>query len=279
MTHAAKRLAELLQDTGVKYLFGIPGGPWIPYMEAMREEGIEFVLTANEASAGIMADVCGRITGIPGACHGTFGPGATNLSTGVGGAYLDRSPLLAFTNEMPDAMLGRTTQMAIDHQALFRPITKWTCRVTAGRLEDYYRRAVRTALAEMPGPVHLGLPSDLAMEPVPESGLGPLPVPRTPLAGEDVLEAIGKTFLEAEKPILAVGLTAARLGLGEAVRILAETHRLPVLLTPMAKGMLPEDHPCYAGVLFHAVSNRLAETHGQAELVVGLGYDPVEFYY
>ena len=98
MTTVAEKWADVLGRSGVRYVFGIPSGPWVEYMEALRISDLEFVLVSNEASAGFMADVCGRITGIPGACYGTFGPGATNLSTGVGGALLDRSPLLAFTH-------------------------------------------------------------------------------------------------------------------------------------------------------------------------------------
>ena len=120
MTVAATALVDLLAEAGVRHLFGIPSGPWAPYMEAMRTGPVEFILVSNEATAGFMADVCGRLSGHPGACYGTFGPGATNLSTGVGCAFLDRSPLLAFTTEAPDAMLHRTLQMQIDHQALFR---------------------------------------------------------------------------------------------------------------------------------------------------------------
>ncbi|PON11938.1 hypothetical protein C2W62_42230 [Candidatus Entotheonella serta] len=134
MTTVAEALIELFAEAGVQYVFGVPSGPWVPYMEAMRTGLVEFVLVSNEASAGFMADVCGRLTGRPGACYGTFGPGATNLSTGVGGALLDRSPLLAFTTEPPAAMQHRTLQMAIDHQALFRPLTKWTTRAAPSHL-------------------------------------------------------------------------------------------------------------------------------------------------
>ena len=116
--NVARLTAEILKERGVKYVFGIPGGPSIPYMEEWRAAGIEFILTSHEGAAGVMADVTSRITGIPGICHATFGPGATNLATGVGGALLDRSPVIAFTTEVPDKMVGRTTQMGIDHQAL-----------------------------------------------------------------------------------------------------------------------------------------------------------------
>ena len=115
----ARVFAQTLKDTGIRYIFGIPSGNWVDYMEAIREtEGIEFVLVSNEASGGFMADACWRLTGQMAACFGTFGPGACNLSTGVCCGLLDRSPMLVFTDEMSDQMLHRTTQMNIDHQAL-----------------------------------------------------------------------------------------------------------------------------------------------------------------
>ena len=86
-------------------------------------------------------------------------------------------------------------------------------------------------------------------------------------------------FQRSRRPVLAVGLTAVRAGAGPLVARIAERHRVPVILTPMAKGLLPESHPWYAGVLFHALSDRVAETHRQADLVVGIGYDPIEFNY
>ena len=85
----AETLIQMLDDCGVRYIFGIPSGPWTPFMEAMRRSNVEFVLVSNEASAGFMADVCARLTGKPGVCYGTFGPGATNLSTGIANALLE----------------------------------------------------------------------------------------------------------------------------------------------------------------------------------------------
>src|SRR5665811_1338892 len=126
----AEYIANELYSHGVRYVFGIPGGPSIPYMEAFKSAGIEFILTSNEASAAFMADVTARLTGIPGVCHATFGPGATNISTGIGGALLDRSAVIVFTSEMSDSMVNRTTQMNIDHQKLFSPLTKGTFRLT-----------------------------------------------------------------------------------------------------------------------------------------------------
>lgn len=279
MTQVAEAFVDRLMEHGVRYAFGIPGGPWIPYMEAMRRRGMPFVLVANEASAGFMADVCYRLTGKPALCHGTFGPGATNLATGVGCALLDRSALIAATTEQSDAMRNRVTQMNVDHQALFRPITKWTTRARVDTLSSDIDQAVATAGSEVPGPVHIGLPLDLADRDCPRmpppSGVATSP---PAIAARDLQTAIA-LLQQARRPLLAVGLTAARFRLSGALARLLAVIPAPVVLTPMAKGLLPETHPAYAGVLFHAGSDRLADITRQADLVVGLGYDPVEFDY
>jgi len=280
MPTIADQWAKSLQKLGVKYVFGIPGGPSIPYLQALRYHGLEFVLVSNEQSAAIMADVCGRLTGIPGACHATFGPGATNLLTGVGGAFLDRSPLIAFTTEVKDSDLGRTVQMNVDHQALFRPLTKWTTRLSRDNFQETMTSAFRIAASEVPGPVHIGLPCDIDGQLLDEDCLAealikdpvPLPEPRRLAEAE-------KLILNARKPILTIGLTAVRLGLHQEIREFIDRNNLPVLLTPMAKGIIGEYHPCYAGVLFHAQSGLLAPIFRQADLVIGIGYDPIEFSY
>ncbi len=279
MPTVADRFVERLIDHDVRHAFGIPGGPWIPYMEAMRQRGLPFTVVANEASAGFMADVCYRLTGRPALCHGTFGPGATNLATGVGCAWLDRSALIAATTEPSDAMRRRVMQMNIDHQALFAPLTKQTLRAGGADIADIVDRAVLTACAEVPGPVHIGLPSDLAEQ---DAATAP-PIIESPcrpaLAKPDRLAAAVEKIGQAQRPLLAVGLTALRQGLGPQVLRLAEKLQAPVVLTPMAKGLVPEDHPLYAGILFHARSDLLADIVREADLVAGLGYDPVEFNY
>src|SRR6185295_3507616 len=248
----AESVVEALKEMGVKYVFGVPSGGWVDYMEALRQaDGIEFVLTTHEGGAGMMADVCGRLTGAPGACFGTFGPGATNLATGVGEALLDRSPVIAFTDEMPEAMRGRTTQMGIDHQALFQPLTKKTTRLRAGAVKSILFDAGRVALEGRPGPVHVGLPVGMsALEATKENVAFSPPSPPRP-ADSTLVEQAAKLFASAKKPLLAVGLGAVKARVENDIRALAEKHNLPVVLTPMAKGMLGEDHRCYAGVVFH----------------------------
>ena len=157
----ADLIVATLKAAGIRHGFGIPSGNVLPLMEAMRKGGIEFVLTAHEGSAAFAADVTGRITGAPGLCIATLGPGATNLTTGVGSAWLDRSPMIAITCNLNTDQLGRRIQMWIDHHALFKPITKATLQLKKGQIARTINEAVALALTEPRGPVHLDLPEDV----------------------------------------------------------------------------------------------------------------------
>jgi acetolactate synthase-1/2/3 large subunit len=276
----ATEVVDTLKEIGVQYVFGVPSGGWVDYMEAMRKSnGIEFILTTHEGAAGMMADVVGRLTKRPGVCFGTFGPGATNLATGVGEAMLDRSPMIALTDEFAASMRGRTAQMQIDHQAFFRPITKKTTRLRPEAVKSIFFDAATVALSGRPGPVHIGLPVGMSAEiAAVENVHFELPPPPKGADVARIDEAI-KAFVTSRKPVIALGLGAVAANVGDAARQLAERFQIPVVLTPMAKGLLPEDHPCYAGVLFHALSDKVGETHREADLVFGIGYDPVEFNY
>src|SRR5262250_3906130 len=164
----AELIVATLRAASVSHGFGIPSGNVLPLLEAMRVGGLPYVLTAHEGSAAFAADVMGRMTGVPGLCIATLGPGATNLTTGVGNAYLDRSPLIAITCNLNTDQLGRRMQMWIDHHALFAPITKATFRLENGRVTETLQNAIRIALTEPPGPVHLDLPEDVALAPAVE---------------------------------------------------------------------------------------------------------------
>jgi len=274
----AEYIADKLFAEGVRYVFGVPGGPSIPLIEAFRQAGIGFILTSEERSAGFMACVMSRITGIPGVCHATFGPGATNLSTGVGSALLDRSSVLAITSEMPDGWIDRVAQMNINHQALFKPVTKETFRISPENVKSLLPRALRICTEEYHGPVHLGIPSDIAEHNV-SSGDESRGVQYRQEIKNDDTEEIKKLLIRSRNPVIVAGLTAARLRTGKQINNLLKNYQAPVLLTPMAKGLIDEGHPCYAGVLAHALSDYLEDICSQADLVIGLGYDPVEYNY
>ena len=277
-TTVARNVIAALRDMGVRHVFGVPSGGWVDYMEAIRTtDGIDFVLTSHEGGASFMADICGRLTGVPGVCFGTFGPGATNLATGVGGATLDRSPVIALTDEMPAHLQGRTVQMAIDHQALFAPLTKATTRITAENAVATLTEAARVALSGRPGAVHVGLPQGMSAERVALAAPDAIAADAVPAASPEEIARLVAAFEQARRPILAIGLGAVHARVQDRIAALAERFGLPVVLTPMAKGMLAETHPSYAGVLFHALSDVVGLTHIEADLVVAIGYDPVEF--
>ncbi len=280
MDNVATSLIKALRDIGVKYVFGVPSGNWVDYLEALRTtDGIEFVLVSNEASGGFMADVHWRLTGNIAACFGTFGPGACNLSTGVCGGWLDRSPMIVLADEMPDRMLHRTAQMNMDHQAFFKPITKWQTRLFPDKIKSTVYKAYTIASSEVPGPVYIGLPAGMGTQTAAYEDMELPEPPPLPFPNESSLEKMESMFIRSRKPVLALGITSVRANVRELVLKIAERFALPVVLTPMAKGMIPEDHPTYAGILAHALADRVGATHSQADLVLGIGYDPVEINY
>jgi acetolactate synthase-1/2/3 large subunit len=275
----AELIVAALRAAGVSYGFGIPSGNVLPLLEAMRAGGLPYVLTAHEGSAAFAADVMGRLTGAPGLCIATLGPGATNLTTGVGNAYLDRSPLLAITCNLPTPQLGRRIQMAIDHHALFRPITKATLALREGRVASILTQAIEIALSEPLGPVHLDLPEDVALAPATEN------VPAVPrgrpldAAPQASLERAAEILSAAHRPVAVFGSSAMRLRNPFLLQAVIDRHGLPFASTTMAKGMIAEDHPLSLGCIERARRQVQRELLHSADLVVGLGYDVVEVEY
>ena len=282
----ADLIVRILKAAGIRHGFGVPSGNVLPLMDAMRSGGIGFVLTAHEGSAAFAADVTGRMTGVPGLCIATLGPGATNLTTGVGSAWLDRSPLIAITCTLNEAQLGRRLQMWIDHHALFQPITKATLRLRPGEIGATLTQALQLALSEPQGPVHLDLPEDVALAPATET-LAPATetvgtIPKgTPLAsapGAAILRA-GELLRSARRPLAVIGASAMRMREAHALRAFVERHNMPFATTMMAKGLIDEDHPLSLGCIERAMRKIQRALIHSADLVVGLGYDTVEVEY
>src|SRR5262245_16222415 len=214
----ADLIVATLKAAGIKRGFGIPSGNVLPLIEAMRQGGVDFVLTAHEGSAGFAADVTGRITGAPGLCIATLGPGATNLATGVGNAWLDRSPMIAITCNLNTDQLGRRIQMWIDHHALFAPITKASFRLEHGKVVETVNEAIRIALSEPRGPVHLDLPEDVALQPAhaePSNSEPPAPLAPAPAAA---IAKAGELMAKARRPIAVLGSSAMRLATPDVLR-------------------------------------------------------------
>lgn len=272
-------IVHVLERAGVRWVFGVPSGPVLPLIEALRRSPIEFILTASETSAGFMASTVGSLTGVPGVCVSTVGPGATNLTTGVGAAWLDRAPVLAITCNVATPWLGRRTQMRIDHNALFKPISKATFALRGGRVGATLARAIRIATAEPPGPVHLDFSEDVALLKAGKVGESPPWISRLPNLSGEIVHTVTKALKTARRPLLVIGLTFARSE--EPLKLLGfiERAKMPFVTTLHAKGFLPESHPFWAGVIGRARRTDIKAFTDQADLILAVGYDPIEINY
>lgn len=280
MRSNAEIVVDVLERIGTRYVFGYPGGQNARFIEAIHGSKTEFVLVTHEACAGFMADVYGRLTGKPGACLSTLGPGATNMTTGVGNAFLDRVPLLAFTAQMGKFWQGRTVQMHIDHQKLYAPITKWSVALETGRVFSSLQKAAEIALAEQPGPVHVDFPEDVAEELSAEKSGEFRPFSRPPAPFDpEALKNAEQLIRKAQYPLVAVGLTMNRAGATKELREFVAKNRLPVVTTLMAKGQIAEEESPFVGVVGRARRDIVGEYYKPADLVIAIGYDPVEFNY
>ena len=275
----ADLIVATLKAAGIDRGFGIPSGNVLPLMEAMRKGGVDFVLTAHEGSAGFAADVTGRVSSAPGLCIATLGPGATNLATGVGNAWLDRSPMIAITCNLVTEQLGRRIQMWIDHHALFKPITKATFRLEKGKVAGTLAAAIRLAMTEPRGPVHLDLPEDVALAPATESVPPIVPPSKVQAAPDQAVTKAHETLHRAKRPIAVIGSSAMRMANPGLLRQMVERHNLPFATTTMAKGMIDEDHPLSLGCIERSCRQYQRKLLRSADLIVGLGYDTVEVEY
>jgi acetolactate synthase-1/2/3 large subunit len=261
-------------------MFGLPGGEILDFIEAARQEGIEFILTRDEATAAFMADVSGQIQRRPGVCVSTLGPGAVNMTLGVANAYLDRSPVIAVTAATPRSAEPYATHQRLDLNAVYRPFTKATLTLDAHDTAAKVRRLYRTSIEPRPGPVHIALPSDVARTPEVETQDGravSLEIAAAGAAPASDLARVAAEIRQARRPVVILGLDLDPHTTPDAVRAFVERLGAPTFVTPKAKGMLPEDHPLFFGVCAGVAADWVVlEFFGQADLLVGIGFEPVE---
>ena len=272
-------VARMLERAGVRWVFGIPSGPVLPLIEALRRTTVEFVLTASESSAGFMAATVGYLTGVPGVCVATVGPGATNLTTGVGCGWLDRCPLIAITCNVGASWLERRIQMRIDHHALFKPLSKATFPLRGGEVGKTLATALGLACNEPPGPVHLDFPEDISIADA--VAYDEQPRNAAPLAdlSRHLCAVAAEALNKARRPLVVTGLTFTRAKRADGLLQFTERQKLPFVTTLHAKGFLPESHPHWAGVIGRARRTDVKAFTDKADLIIAVGYDPVEMNY
>ncbi|MBI3634899.1 MAG: thiamine pyrophosphate-binding protein [Candidatus Rokubacteria bacterium] len=263
-----------LQRAGTPRIFGVPGGgSSLDLLEAARRAGMPFVLTHGETAAAIMAAVTGELLDVPGAALVALGPGAARAVDGVAHARLDRAPMVLLTDRHPAAALAFTTHQVIDHRALLAPVTKASVVLEAASAAHWVAHAAQLAMKAPRGPVHLDLAADVAGAAAVPVATSCRPAP-LPYPDARALDEAARRLGAASRPVLVVGLDACSDDAAKWVRAVAEALPAPVLVTYKAKGVLPDPHPLALGLITGGVIEE--RVLGQADLVVAVGFDPVE---
>jgi len=281
-------LLRCIAQEKVRYIFGIVGGQWLPFMDALYREGknlgIEYIGTRHEQSAAHMADAYARLTGIPGVCLGTVGPGAVDLVPGVYPAYADSIPMVILTvqNQTWKSYPDHGSTQGLDQLELFKGVVKWNAVISHWkRIPELVRQAFRNATAGQPGPVHLDIPVNILFETGPEESVRIVPAERyratkPPVGNPELVKQAAKMLVEAKFPLIHPGGGVMRSRASKEIAELAEHLGAAVTGTVCARDALPNDHPLYfAAATYGALT---AQTQADTVLVVGSSLCDYDFW-
>lgn len=271
----AEVIAEELKQTGVEYVYGLPGGENVQVLDAIRCAGIQYVLVHHESSAVFMADTNARLTGKPGVCITTLGPGAMNAVAGLAHAYLDRAPVLIITPQIPGDHLPSETHQYVDIAGIYAPITKASLVVQPLSARETVRRALALLKEGRPGPVHLQVTNEDAAKPaVDDASTRNQPAHVQPAKG--VFTQARNILSHSRRPIIVAGLGLEPDRPYRELIALAEAAHAPVISTPKAKGCIPDGHPLAAGVIGLMRTDPAYEILDEADAIIAVGLDVVE---
>mgnify|MGYP006127699671 FL=1 len=275
---AADLLARRFYQAGCRYAFGMPGGEVLTVVDALEKAGVQFILCKHENSAGFMAEGAHHMTGAPGILVATVGPGAVNGVNVVANAYQDRVPLIVLTGCVDATETLSYTHQVLDHQAVFRPITKASFMLTADGADTIADKAIVVATDGRDGPVHIDVPISVAdVQPGPVHMRRRAKTSRVVPAEAEL--ALARSWLgSSKKPLMIAGLDALKDDASASIKRFCERQNVPVITTYKAKGILPEDHPlCLGGAgLSPRNDDILLPFVRQADLIICAGYDPIE---
>src|SRR6266851_2943688 len=274
---ASDLIVQCLENEGVRYVFGLPGEEILDILDSLLGSPITFIPTRHEQGAAFMADAYGRLTGRAGVCLATQGPGATNLATGVADANLDHAPLVAITGQAGRDRVHKESHQYLDIVELMRPLTKWNARAEMPVvIPEVIRKAFKVAEAEKPGACHIEVPEDVAEELVEGEPLSP-ERPRRPSPDGPALQAAARLIEASSFPLIFAGNGVIRGGASKELRDFSRAHGIPVVNTFMAKGCMPYDDPL--ALLSAGLQARDYVSYGfeKADLIIAVGYDPVEY--
>ena len=277
MSKGADILVAALENEGVERIFGIPGEENLDVVESIRKSSIQLVLTRHEQAAAFMAATYGRLTGKPGVCITTLGPGALNLTTGAAYALLGAMPMVMITGQKGVLSSRQARFQIVDVVAAMRPLTKLSRQlVSPSTIPTLVREAFRVAEEERPGPVHLELPEDIASE---ESEPVAMIAPHSlelPVANAKALERASDLIMMAKAPLLMLGAAASRpRSTSDLAQFVLRT-RIPYFTTQMGKGTVPGGTELYIGTAALSERDYVHDAIERADLIVTIGHDTIE---
>ncbi len=275
---AADLLAERLYEAGCRHAFGMPGGEVLTLVDALEQAGITFHLTKHENASGFMAEAVHHRDGAPAILVATLGPGAMNGINVVANALQDRVPMIVLTGCVDADEALTYTHQVMDHAQVYRSITKGTFTLTAKGADIIADKAVSLANQPRPGPVHIDVPISVADTRVSGVKRRRLTKPGAVAPEGNCVEKARRWVTEAERPIAIVGLDVLYDDSRNVVQAFLEHFNIPFVTTYKAKGVVPEDHPlCLGGAGLSPLADKhLVPLVEQADLVLCLGYDPIE---
>lgn len=277
MKKGSDLLVEALENEGVDRVFGVPGEENLDVLESLRNSKIELVLTRHEQAAAFMAATHGRLTGKPGVCLATLGPGALNFSTGAAYAHLGAMPMILITGQKAIMTAKQARFQIVDVVASMRPLTKMTRQIVSpGSIPSVVRDAFRVAMEERPGPVHLELPEDVAAEEIEDIPLIPVHPLDRPVAPAAPLDRAAEMILAARRPLVMIGAAGNRPRLVEPLSAAMRRIGLPFFNTQMGKGAVTGGSNLYLGTAALSEGDYVHEAVAAADLIVAVGHDTIE---
>ncbi|MDB5749063.1 MAG: thiamine pyrophosphate-binding protein [Massilia sp.] len=275
MTHPSRTGGQILVDAlhvhGVDTTFGVPGESYLDVLDALHDSSIRFVINRQEGGAAFMAEAYGKLTGKPGICFVTRGPGATNASIGVHTAYQDSTPLILFIGQVGNDFIDREAFQEIDYRRMFGEMAKWVAQVDrADRIPEYIARAFQVATSGRPGPVVLALPEDMLIDTAAVANTRRYqPVQAAPSAAQiDTLRAM---LAESKRPLVLLGGGTWNAQACADLQTFAEANALPVACAFRFQDLLDNAHPNYIGDVGIGINPKLAARVKQADLLIAIG--------
>ncbi len=270
---AGHLLVECLIEQGITHAFGVPGESYLAVLDGFAEhrDKIQFITCRHEGGAAFMAEAAGKLTGRPGICLVTRGPGATNAAIGLHTAFQDSTPMILLVGDVGSDMRDREAFQEMDFFGFFKPICKRVERIDdASRIPEYIARAFATAMNGRPGPVVLILPEDMLIEKV---SAQPLPKVEPIQAWSDpgALRSLREMLLKSERPIVIAGGGGWTVQAAQALQRFAENWQLPVTNAFRFQDTFDNHHPLYAGDVGIGINPALAKRVAESDLVIAIG--------